>query len=91
MSATTAVDDAPLPPLAEAELACDVLVIGAGTVGLAVALRLQQEGRQVMVIDRTGVAAEASRGNAGALAFTDIMPLASPGIMRKAPRWLLDP
>ena len=88
---TSAADDAPLPPLAAAELACDVLVIGAGTVGLAVALRLQQEGRQVMVIDRTGVAAEASRGNAGALAFTDIMPLASPGILRKAPRWLLDP
>ncbi len=84
-------DDMPLPPLAASELACDVLVIGAGTVGLAIALRLQQEGRQVMVIDRTGVAAEASRGNAGALAFTDILPLASPGILRKAPRWLLDP
>ena len=84
-------DDIPLPPLAAADLACDVLVIGAGTVGLAIALRLQQEGRQVTVIDRTGVAAEASRGNAGAMAFTDIMPLASPGILRKAPRWLLDP
>jgi D-amino-acid dehydrogenase len=86
-----AADDIPLPLLAAADLACDVLVIGAGTVGLAIALRLQQEGRQVTVIDRTGVAAEASRGNAGALAFTDIMPLASPGILRKAPRWLLDP
>ena len=81
----------PLPPPTATELACDVLVIGAGSVGLAIALRLQQEGRRVTVIDRTGVAAEASRGNAGALAFTDIMPLASPGILRKAPRWLLDP
>ncbi|MDH4059292.1 MAG: FAD-binding oxidoreductase [Aquincola sp.] len=84
-------DDTPLQQLAAADLTCDVLVIGAGTVGLAIALRLQQDGRQVTVIDRTGVAAEASRGNAGALAFTDIMPLASPGILRKAPRWLLDP
>lgn len=91
MNATLTAEDIPLPPLAAADLACDVLVIGAGTVGLAIALRLQQEGRQVTVIDRTGVAAEASRGNAGALAFTDIMPLASPGILRKAPRWLLDP
>jgi D-amino-acid dehydrogenase len=91
LNATIPVDDMPLPPLAAAELACDVLVIGAGSVGLAIALRLQREGRQVTVIDRTGVAAEASRGNAGALAFTDIMPLASPGILRKAPRWLLDP
>lgn len=84
-------DDLPLQPLAAADLACDVLVIGAGSVGMAIALRLQREGRQVTVIDRSGVAAEASRGNAGAMAFTDIMPLASPGILRKAPRWLLDP
>jgi D-amino-acid dehydrogenase len=84
-------DDMPLPPLAAAESACDVLVIGAGIVGLAIALRLQREGRQVTVIDRTGVAAEASRGNAGAFAFTDILPLASPGMLRKAPCWLLDP
>ncbi len=80
-----------LPPLAAEELACDVLVVGAGIVGLAIAMRLQHEGRQVTVIDRTGVAAEASRGNAGAFAFTDIMPLASPGMLRKAPGWLLDP
>jgi D-amino-acid dehydrogenase len=78
----------PLPP---AETSCDVLVIGAGIVGVAIALRLQQEGRQVLLIDREGVAAQASRGNAGALAFSDIMPLASPGILRKAPGWLLDP
>jgi len=84
-------DDFPLAPFAAAELACDVLVIGAGIVGLAIALRLQREGRQVTVIDRTGVAAEASRGNAGAFAFTDILPLASPGMLRQAPRWLLDP
>jgi D-amino-acid dehydrogenase len=91
LNATLTPEDMPLRPLAAAELACDVLVIGAGTVGLAIALRLQREGRHVTVIDRSGVAAEASRGNAGALAFTDIMPLASPGILRKAPRWLLDP
>ena len=84
-------DDAPLTALSAAELSCDVLVIGAGTVGLAIALRLQREGRQVTVIERKGVGAEASGGNAGALAFTDILPLASPKILRKAPGWLLDP
>jgi len=82
------VDVTPLPATATA---CDVLVIGAGIVGVATALRLQQEGRRVLLIDREGVAAQASRGNAGALAFSDIMPLASPGILLKAPRWLLDP
>jgi D-amino-acid dehydrogenase len=77
--------------LSAREAACDVLVIGAGIVGVAIALRLQQDGRAVVLIDREGVAAQASRGNAGALAFSDILPLASPGILRKAPRWLLDP
>jgi D-amino-acid dehydrogenase len=91
LNSMVAADDMPLQPLAASECACDVLVIGAGIVGLAIALRLQREGRQVTVLDRKGVAAEASRGNAGAFAFTDILPLASPGMLRQAPRWLLDP
>ena len=69
----------------------DVIVVGAGVVGLSAALALQARGVPVTVIDREGPAAGASAGNAGAFAFTDILPLASPGIMRKAPRWLLDP
>ena len=68
-----------------------MLVIGAGIVGVAIALRLQQEGRDVLLIERERVAAQASGGNAGALAFSNILPLASPGILRQAPRWLLDP
>ncbi|GGW43192.1 D-amino-acid dehydrogenase [Gemmobacter lanyuensis] len=69
----------------------DVLVIGAGVVGLSAALAVQARGLRVAVVDREGPAAGASAGNAGAFAFTDILPLASPGILRKAPKWLLDP
>lgn len=69
----------------------DAIVIGAGVVGLSAALALQARGLSVTVIDREGPAAGASAGNAGAFAFTDILPLASPGILRKAPGWLLDP
>ncbi len=69
----------------------EVIVIGAGVVGLSAALALQARGLSVAVLDREGPAAGASAGNAGAFAFTDILPLASPGIMRKAPKWLLDP
>lgn len=68
-----------------------VTVIGAGVVGLSIALVLQARGLGVTVLDREGPAAGASAGNAGAFAFTDILPLASPGILKKAPRWLLDP
>ncbi|AGB74246.1 MULTISPECIES: NAD(P)/FAD-dependent oxidoreductase [Rhizobium] len=69
----------------------DVIVIGAGVIGLSTAIAAQKRGLQVVVLDREGPAAGASAGNAGAFAFTDILPLASPGILKKAPRWLLDP
>ncbi|MCU9836857.1 FAD-dependent oxidoreductase [Ruegeria sp. WL0004] len=69
----------------------EVVVIGAGVVGITCALALQGAGCAVTVLDRKGVAAEASAGNAGAFAFADVIPLATPGIMRKAPKWLLDP
>lgn len=69
----------------------DVIVIGAGVVGLSIATAAQMRGLNVSVIDREGPAAGASAGNAGAFAFTDILPLASPGILKKAPKWLLDP
>ena len=69
----------------------DVLVIGAGVVGLSAAVAAQARGLSVRVIDRDGPAAGASAGNAGGLAFTEILPLASPKILRQAPKWLLDP
>lgn len=69
----------------------DVAVVGAGIVGIAVAHYLTKDGRRVLFVDREDAARGASFGNAGALAFSDVVPLASPGIMRKAPGWLLDP
>lgn len=69
----------------------DVIVVGAGIIGISCALALQQAGREVLLLDRTGVAAGATQGNAGAFAFTDLEPLATPGILRKAPQWLFDP
>jgi D-amino-acid dehydrogenase len=69
----------------------DVIIIGAGVIGLSAAIAAQARGLSVVVVDREGPAAGASAGNAGAFAFTDILPLASPGILKKAPKWLLDP
>lgn len=69
----------------------DVIVVGAGVIGLSVALEAQARGLRVRVVDRAGPAAGASTGNAGAFAFSDILPLASPRIIRQAPRWLMDP
>ena len=69
----------------------DLIVVGAGVIGLSAALAARSRGLTVTILDREGPAAGASAGNAGAFAFTDILPLASPGILRKAPRWLIDP
>ena len=69
----------------------DVIVIGAGVIGISAALALQADGRKVTVLDRQDSSPRASDMNAGGFAFADIMPLAAPGIMRNAPKWLLDP
>ena len=69
----------------------DIVVVGAGIIGISTALALQAQGRSVHVLDRDDGLKKASEMNAGAFAFTDIVPLATPGIMRKAPKWLLDP
>jgi D-amino-acid dehydrogenase len=77
--------------LAESEAQQDVVVIGAGIIGLSVAHYLLSAGRNVLMVDRKGVALETSQQNAGALAFSDIFPLASPHIVANAVRWLFDP
>ena len=43
----------------------DVIVLGAGIVGVSVALHLQKRGRDVVLIDRQGAGEETSYGNAG--------------------------
>lgn len=69
----------------------DIVIIGAGIVGICCAAFLSEAGRRVTVIDRTGVCEETSSGNAAALAFPDPLPLAHKGMLRKLPGWLADP
>jgi len=69
----------------------DVAIVGAGIIGLSTAFKLQEAGRSVVLIDRKGIAEETSRGNAGAFAFSDVIPLATSGVLRKLPKWLGDP
>jgi len=68
-----------------------IAVLGAGLVGLASAHALADEGHSVVIIDREGPAAGASRGNAGWLAHTDIDPIAHPKMLRQVPKFLTDP
>ncbi|MFT3672651.1 NAD(P)/FAD-dependent oxidoreductase [Aestuariivirga sp.] len=66
-------------------------IIGAGIVGTSTAAFLQKQGHQVTVIDRVGPGEGCSFGNAGGVAFAEIMPTVHPRIFRKLPGWLMDP
>jgi len=68
-----------------------IIVIGAGIVGVSTALWLQRDGHQVTLLDAEGPAARASWGNAGLLAATAYLPVTGPGLLAKAPAMLLDP
>jgi D-amino-acid dehydrogenase len=69
----------------------DVLVIGAGIIGMTAALELQKAGRQVTVIDRAEPGMGCSYGNAGWITPCFAMPLPQPGMFFKSIGWLLDP
>jgi D-amino-acid dehydrogenase len=68
-----------------------VIIVGAGIIGICCAAYLAEQGHPVTVIDRTGICEETSSGNAAALAFSDVLPLAHKGMMKNLPRWLADP
>jgi D-amino-acid dehydrogenase len=60
----------------------DVLVLGAGIVGVATALQIQARGRGVVVVDRRGVGEETSFGNAGLIERASIFPYLFPRDVR---------
>lgn len=66
-------------------------VIGAGIVGISAAAFLQRTGYGVTVIDRLPPGEGCSFGNAGGLAFAEIVPAIHPRILLKIPGWLMDP
>jgi D-amino-acid dehydrogenase len=69
----------------------DVLILGAGVVGLACAHYLLRAGRTVHVLDRGRAGAATSHGNCGTITPSHAPPLAAPGMVGKAARWMLDP
>jgi D-amino-acid dehydrogenase len=69
----------------------DVLVVGAGVTGLATALALLRDGRGVTVVDAARVGGGASHGNCGTLTPSHAPPLAAPGTIGRALRWMLAP
>ncbi len=69
----------------------NVVVIGAGIVGIAAARWLQRDGHAVTVVDPAPPGTGASMGNAGCFSPSSIVPLSGPGTLRQVPGWLRDP
>jgi D-amino-acid dehydrogenase len=56
----------------------DVVVLGAGIIGVSVAVHLQKHGRAVALVDRRGPGEETSFGNAGLIQSEGIFPYGFP-------------
>jgi D-amino-acid dehydrogenase len=69
----------------------DVLIVGAGVIGLATAIELLQAGRSVRVVDAGRVGGGSSHGNCGTITPSHSAPLAEPGKVARALRWLFTP
>jgi len=66
----------------------DVLILGGGVIGLACALYLLRAGRSVTILEQGSAAAACSHGNCGTITPSHAMPLAMPGMIGQALRWL---
>jgi len=74
-----------------AELKADVLVLGAGMVGVSAALHLQQRGRDVILVDRHELAGEeTSFGNAGLIECASVFPYMFPRDFAQLLRYALN-
>jgi glycine/D-amino acid oxidase-like deaminating enzyme len=68
----------------------EIAIIGAGVIGLACALRLHEEGHEVVIIDPNPPGSGASFGNAGTVADYATQPVGTPDILWNLPKLLFD-
>lgn len=69
----------------------DALVLGGGVIGLSCAWHLLARGRSVTVLEQGTAGCGSSHGNCGTLTPSHATPLAMPGTIGTALRWLLKP
>ena len=70
--------------------AAQVVVVGAGIVGVSTGVWLARAGFNVVLVDRLDPGEGTSHGNGGVLASCAMVPVTGPGLRRKAPGLLLD-
>lgn len=69
----------------------NITIIGAGIVGIATACYLRRDGHAVTVVDQRPPGEYCSYGNAGILSPGSIVPQSMPGVLKKVPKYLMDP
>lgn len=69
----------------------DVLVIGAGAIGICSAYYLAEQGLQVTIVEQKEVASGCSGANAGLIVPSHSIPLAAPGVLGQGLKWMLKP
>ncbi len=69
----------------------DTLIIGGGSIGVCCAHYLSKAGRDVVLVDKDDVCAGSSYGNQGLIVPSHSIPLAAPGVIGKAFKWMFDP
>ncbi|GMU44818.1 MAG: FAD-dependent oxidoreductase [Xanthomonadales bacterium] len=66
----------------------EVLVLGAGVIGLSCAYFLAKAGREVTILDQSWPGSGASHGNCGTITPSHAPPLAKPGMVAQALAWM---
>ena len=69
----------------------DILIIGAGAVGVCSAYYLNKLGMDVVVVEKNSIGSGSSYGNAGLIVPSHSVPLAAPGVIAKGLKWMFDP
>jgi len=69
----------------------EILVIGAGAIGVCSAHYLREHGFTVTVVEKGEICSGSSYGNAGMIVPSHSVPLAAPGVISKGIKWLLNP
>jgi D-amino-acid dehydrogenase len=66
----------------------DVLILGGGVIGLSCALFLLKHGRSVCVLEKNTIGSATSHGNCGTITPSHALPLAAPGMIGKALKYM---
>jgi len=67
-----------------------IVIVGGGIIGFSCAYYLIEEGHEVILVDKDSFNSGASIVNAGYIIPSHIIPLASPEVLRKGIKWMLN-